>query len=283
MIPSIWCTRISNCSGTCRSNLCPQGLVKLYGYRMGTFSLDNELLEATYRKAMQGNRSQQELMTNFAKGCIAYNLRTLYQLLSNTLISDLQRAFGDDQCLSSELVHALNMFAKIQTRQPANSNTRMQLQDSMGALVETCHYNAYFPRGSVSSSEAIIRTIEALDTVVQDGAPSHEVSHRTRLVNALKIVFYIGVRYYHLNLLRFSDEIIKRSYDRTLKITDLTLAAIPFDPTLVYTCSDETSNISRWGIEYIQSLEAVLLYAGGVRYTATLAVEANGNKGVDNV
>jgi hypothetical protein len=260
-----------------------RGLVKLYSYRTGTLTLDTDLLEATYFKSMQGNRSQQTMLRTFGQGMITYNLLTLYQLLSNTLMRDMTRAFGDDLCLSSELVHAMNHFSKAQSRRPPNDTTRMQIGDGMGALVETCHYNAYYPRGCVSSSEAIIRTIDALDKVVVRPTQDREVTQRMRLINALKIVFYIGVRYYHLNLLRFSDEIINRSYDRVLDITDFTLAAIPFDPTLIYACSDNTSAISRWGIEYVQSLEAVLLYAGGVRYQATLAVEANGNKGVNNV
>jgi len=263
--------------------LAARGMVKLYSYRTGTLNLDNDLLIAAYYTEMNGDRSKQDKLRLFGQSMITYNLLTLYQLLSMTLMKDLVSNFGDDLCLSSELVQALNYFAKAQSRRLPNTIRRADLQDSIGAVAESCRYNAYYPRGHVSSSEAIVRTLDALDTVVISQIDNHAISSRQRLIDAVKIVFYIGCSYYHLNLLRFSDEIIKRSYDRVLNITDFTLAAIPFDPTLLYSCSDETSSISRWGIEYVQSLEAVLLYAGGVRYTATLAVEANGNKGVPNV
>ena len=249
------------------------GLVKLYSHRMGTLDLDTSVLEQAYGATLSTSRLQQNQLQTFANSSIVYNIQVLYKLITNTMSRDLVKTFGDDKCLTSEVVHALNHFAKMQNR---TDNSRVQRHDSMEAVVETCHYNATYPRGGVSSSEAIIRTIAVLDVMFR-------LPERKRLLNALKIVFYIGCRYYHLNLLRFSDEIINRSYDRTLNITDFTLAAIPFDPMLIQACSDETMAISRWGIEYVQSLDAVLLYFGGVRYAATFTVEANGNKGVDNV
>ena len=190
-------------------------------------------------------------------------------------------AFGDDKCLSSEVVHALNQFSKLQGQ--VLDSRYVQRDDGLIALVNTCHYNAIYRHDGVSSSEAILRVIGALDRIVHYETWRLDITRRRRMVNALKIIFYIGCRYYHINTLRLSDEIINRSYDRVLKISDLTLAAIPFDPTLIYNCSDDTSTISKWGIEYVQSLEAVLLYFGGVRYEALVAVDANGNKGINNV
>lgn len=259
-----------------------KGLVKLYSYRMGVLDLDTTVLEQAYREKVATNRLQQTQLQIFANSAIAYNIQALYQLITNTLSKNIIDGFGDDKCLSTEVVHALNQFAKLQSRVDTQQVKRY---DSMDALVETCHYNATYARkDGTSSSEAIVRIIAVLDRMFEESLMNpFNGEGRKRLLNALKIVFYIGCRYYHLNLLRFSDELIKRSYDRSLDITDFTLAAIPFDPTLVQACSDETSSVSRWGIEYLQSLETVLLYFGGVRYAAIFTVEANGNKGVSNV
>ena len=261
-----------------------RGLIRLYSHRMGVLEPDTSIIETAYADLVNNNMLQRRKFQAFAQSAIAYNITTLYRMLSNTLISDLARDWGDDKCLSMETVHALNQFAKLQeTLKAVPAGVRQDRYDSMNALVTTCHYNATYRHDGVTSSEAIIRAIEALDKVVESPESSDNTSVRTRLLNALKIVFYIGCRYYHLNILRFSDELINRSYDRLLDITDLTLAAIPFDPTLIYGCPDNTSSISKWGIEYVQSLEAVLLYFGGIQYSALLAVDANGNKGVSNV
>ena len=266
------------------------GLIKLYGYRTGTLELDSTLVEQTYRATLATNIAQQTQLRNFALSSIAYNIQLLYQLITNTMTRDITKGFGDDNCLSSELIHGLNQFSKLQNQfgaeVPARYNERVDRENNIEAIVHSCHYNAIYSRTSsgVSSSQEILRLFNVLDKIVRVGITlPPDVPGHTRLLNALKIVFYIGCRYYHLNLLRFSDEIIKRSYDRVLNITDLTLAAIPFDPMLIVSCSDETSSISRWGIEYVQNLEAVLLYFGGVRYAATFNVEANGNKGIGNV
>lgn len=258
-----------------------KGLIKLYSLRMGVLDLDTTLLEKSYTSLVNNNSSEKKKLVEFAKSCISYNIQTLYQLLTNTLTKDLLRAFGDDKCLSFETVHALNQFAKFQDE---NKNSlRFQRDDSMDALVETCRYNAMYRQNGVSSSEAILRVISVLDKIVMNDVFVSSTDIYRRLVNSLKIVFYICCRYYHLNILRFTDEIINRSYDRVLMITDFTLAAIPFDPTLIYNCSDETSYVTKWGIEYVQSLEAVLLYFGGIRYSGLIAIDANGNKGVTNV
>jgi len=260
-----------------------KGLVKLYSYRMGVLDIDNSLLEKTYLDNLDTNRFQRTRLQEFGRSAIAFNIQTLYKLLTNTLVSSLKIGFGDDNCLTSEVVHALNQFAKLQNR---TENNRTKRYDSMDALTETCHYNAtYDRRDGVSSSQAIIRIIDVLDLIMQSptDASYFDMTGYRRTVNALRIVFYIGCRYYHINLLRLSDEIIKRSYDRNLNITDFTLAAVPFDPLLIQSCSDDTSGVSRWGIEYLQSLDAVLLYFGGLRYAATFTVEANGNKGIENV
>ena len=258
-----------------------KGLIKLYSYRMGVLDLDTSVLEKNYLSLLTNDRAQQKMLREFAQSSIAYNIQALYQLVTNTLSRDLTRSFGDDKCLSAETVHALNHFAKLQGQ--VLNTSRIKRDDSMGPLVQTCHYNAIYRHDGVSSSEAIIRAIGALDTIVHGGLISSTTPQNERLLNALKIVFYIGCRYYRLNPLRLSDEIINRSYDRVLNITDLTLAAIPFDPTLIYDCSDDTSSITKWGIEYVQSLEAVLLFSGGIRYEAVIAIDANGNKGVTNV
>ena len=263
------------------------GLIKLYGHRTGTLELDTTLIEQTYRATLSTSVAQQTQLRNFALSSISYNVQMLYQLITNTLTRDILNKFGDDKCLSGELMHRCNQFSKFRGEidtaiKPLN--IRIQRDDSIESLVESCHYNAIYPHPGVTSSQAILRLICVLDKIVKSGARSTpEVPGHLRLLSVLKIVFYIGCRYYHLNLLRFSDEIIKRSYDRYLNITDLTLAAVPFDPMLILSCSDETSFISKWGIEYIQSLETVLLYFGGVRYSATFNVEANGNKGIYNV
>jgi hypothetical protein len=258
-----------------------KGLIKLYSYRMGTLDLDTTVLEQSYAALVGDDRGQQKRLLAFADSAIAYNIQAYYRLIANTLSRDLARGFGDSDCLSSELILALNLFAKLQVRTDTDAVRRY---DSMDALVQACHTVAYFRHPGVSSSQAIIRAIAALDPIVngEERIPD-TVTPRHRLLNALKIIFYIGCRYYHLNLLRFSDEIIKRSYDRVLQITDHTLAAVPFDPLLIQACSDETSTISRWGIEYVQSLDTVLMSFGGVRYAATFTVEANGNSGVTNV
>lgn len=258
-----------------------KGLIRLYGLRSGVLDFDSSVLETSYLSLLRNDRVQQQRLKEFALSSIAYNIQALYQLITNTLSKDLTKSFGDDKCLSAETVHALNHFAKLQG-QILNS-PRVQRDDGMDALVQTCHFNAIYRHNGVSSSEAIIRAIGALDLIVHGNQRPVSAQPNERLLNALKIVFYIGCRYYHLNLLRFSDEIINRSYDRVLNITDLTLAAIPFDPTLIYNCPDDTSFITRWGIEYVQSLEAVLLFSGGVRYEAAIAIDANGNKGLTNV
>ena len=257
-----------------------KGLIKLYSYRTGTLDIDTTILENNYHELVTNDLIQKKKLQRFGKSLISYNITALYQVVANTISKDLIRSFGDDNCLSAETIHALNHFAKFHDK-PKNS--RVQLEDSMDALVETTRYNAIYRHDGVSSSQAIIRAINTLDRIVHYDGLGDEPINQHRLLNALKIVFYIGCRYYHVNILSLSDEVINRSYDRLLKITDFTLAAVPFDPTLVYNCSDETSSITRWGIEYIQSLGAVLLYSGGIRYQAIIAIDANGNKGVTNV
>ena len=266
-----------------------RGLIKLYGLRMGTLDIDTTFIESKYLSLLNSNHDIRNKLQLFAHSSIAFNIQALYQLITNTISRDLVRGFGDDKCLSMETVHALNQFAKFQHKHH-HDGPRNQREDNMDSLVETVRYNAIYRHDGVTSSEAIIRAIAVLDTIVHGNehtpvTPEYSLSQtaRWRARNALKIVFYIGCRFYHLNVLRFSDEIINRSYDRILKITDLTLAAVPFDPTLIYNTGDETSSISKWGIEYVQSLEAVLLYFGGIRYEALLAIDANGNKGVLNV
>jgi len=259
-----------------------KGLIKLYSHRMGVLEPNTAVIESVYHELVCSDRSQQQKLQTFAQSAIAYNIVTLYQLLTNTLSKDLIKDWGDDKCLSMETVHALNQFSNFANEiAKVPARVRQERYDNMAALVVTCHYNATYRHNGVTSSEAIIRIISVLDRIVATPIPSpNTIADHSRLLNALKIVFYIGCRYYHLNILRFSDEIIKRSYDRILKITDLTLAAIPFEPSFIYNCPDETSSISKWGIEYVQALESVLLYFGGVRYSAIFAVDANGNQGV---
>lgn len=254
-----------------------KGLVVLYSHRLGVLDIDIEVLQNSYLSTLSTNRLQQSELSLFAQSSIAFNITTLFQLLSNTIMRDIERGFGDDKCLSSRVIHALDEFCKLQDR---SDTERIRRYDSMDAVVQACHNNAFYFREGISSTPTIIRVIETLDQIMACvfRVPDN-TTQRVRLLNALKIIFYIGCRYYHLNLLRFSDEMIKRSYDRSLDITDLTLASVPFDPMLFQTCADDTSSISRWGIEYVQSLETVLLYFGGVRYAPTFTIEANGNRG----
>lgn len=261
-----------------------RGLIKLYGQRMGVLEPDTTVIEAAYLALTLSDKSQRQKLQVFAQSAIAYNLTTLYQLLTNTMSRDLARAFGDGACLSGETARALNQFASFADEITRGTDRARQARcDSMDALVSTCHYNATYPRGGEPSSETIIRAIATLDQIVAQPQPVETVSSaRDRLLNALKIVFYIGCRYYRLNMLRFSDETIRRSYDRQLRINDLTLAAIPFEPSLIYACEDDAGSITRWGVEYVQSLEAVLLYFGSVRYSALTMASTNGNEGVLN-
>lgn len=265
---------------TSTSSVPDKGIIKLYAQRMGVLDIDTSQLENSYTKVSL-NRLQQSKLQSFANSSILYNIQLLYKLLSDTMCRDLQNNFGDENCLTSDVVRTLNQFTKLQDR--VNTH-RVQRYDNISSLVQTCHYNAMYPRSGISSSQAIFRTVEWLDKIFETVPDTLTVSQiRDRSVDALKIIFYIGCRYYHLNLLRFSDEIIKRAYDRSLCITDFTLAAVPFDPMLIQSCTDETSVVTKWGIEYLQSLETVLAYFGGVKYAPMLPTESNGNKGIGNV
>ncbi len=266
------------------------GLIKLYSYRMGTLDFSgSRTLETAYLQRYSAMRTstQTAVLLAFAHSLIAYNVTTLYQVLANTLADDITRGFGTDRCLNVETVHAINKFAQFHNN--TEVNWRNQRNDDLSALVQTTQFNAVYPQdgGSTSATQAILRVLDVFDRLAGSGFYNQwflqAKERRDRLIQTLRVVFNLGCAYYKLNTLRFSDEITKRSYDRALNISDLTLAAIPFDPTLVYTCSDEGSSISRWGLEYVQAMETVLLDLGGVRYAATLAVDASHNEGVNNV
>ena len=242
-----------------------KGLVKLFSYRMGVLSPDTSIVEDTYIKLLEQNSKKVKTeLSKFGEGLISYNLITIFRLISNTLINDIQKGYGDDKCLTSETMKLLLEFCKF--HQNNKSSIRNQRYDDIKSVVETARYNALYYTPGVSSLTEIVLFIDVVNeqlrtTLMYD---NDETARRQYLLDIVRILFYIGCRYYHVNVLRFTDQRIKRPYTRDLQINDFTLAAIPFDPTMIFTCSDEVGTMSRFGIEYVQSLSAVLSDLGGV-------------------
>jgi hypothetical protein len=256
-----------------------KGLIKLWSYRIGVLDFDTNLLEQTYGELVAGNRLQQSKLQRFGQSCITYNLQMLYQLLANTLVRDITRNFGDGACLSGETIAALDQFCRFQGRRDGDRN--------LESLVNTTRYNAIYPRGGAASTQVILRLIEIFDRIIMTDAYDSgvEQTSRTRMQQLLRVIFNIGCRYYHVNMLRLNDELVARRYDRTLRIADFTLAAVPFDPMMTLGCADDTSQITRWGVEYLQTVDTVLSAFGGVRmrYAPAFYTEITGNKGSANV
>jgi hypothetical protein len=244
-----------------------KGIVKLYSYRMGVLSADTSVLEEVYINLLEKNSKKvKSTLGEFANSMISYNLITLYRLMSNTLISDISRGFGNSSCLMGETLHAMYQFSRFHM---INRGPRDQRKDGINGLVETCRYNAvtlYHTQG-LSSVAEIISLLETIDKLIQKPLEDDEYARRNYLMNLVRVVFYIGCRYYQINILRFTDQNIKRPYTRNLGVNDFTLAAIPFDPTLIQSCTDEGSTMSQFGIEYVQSLHAVLSQLGGITCT----------------
>lgn len=239
------------------------GIVKLYSYRMGVLSPDTQILENTYIKLLQNNNKKTVMLLNeFAHSMISYNLITLYRLVSNTLVGDIRRGFGDNRCLTVEALNAISKYIAFSAR-PVYQNVK--IYDELESVAQTCKYNALFHTEGVSAIAEIIALIETFDKIIQNPPGDTEKDRRHYLLNVLMTIYYIGCRYYKINVLRYSDQNIKRAYTRSISINNFTLAAIPFDPTLIYSCSDEGgATMSRYAIEYVQSLQTVLSFAGGI-------------------
>lgn len=238
------------------------GIVKLYSYRMGVLSPDTSVLESTYIDMLEkGQKKIRKTLDEFANSMISYNLITLIKLISNTLVSDISRGFGDDSCLTADTMRSIYQFCNFYKTVRLPNEKR---DDNIDSVVETTHYNATYYTPGISSLSEIITLIETIDVIIRGQIGADEYARRTYLLKILRIIYYVGCRYYRINLLRFNDQNIKRPYMRSLGIQDFTLSAIPFDPILIQSCSDEGSSMSRFGIEYIQSLHAVLSELGGV-------------------
>lgn len=252
------------------------GIVKLYSYRMGVVNLDTSVLEETYiRKLEDSSKKVRTTLNEFANSMISYNLVTLYRLISNTLVADIARGFGDNACLTTETMSAIGGFCRFHN---VKRSSRDQREDSIVSVVETCRYNAIYHTAGVSSVEEIIALLDTIDKLIQNPPGADEYERRNYTMNLLRIVFFVGCRYYNINLLRFNDQLLKRPYTRNLGINDFTLAAIPFDPTMFVTCADEGSSMSRFGIEYVQSLHAVLSELGGIECTVNFSANDTDNK-----
>lgn len=258
------------------------GLIKLYSYRTGTLEFDTQLLEQKYINLMTTapTTTAVRLLQRFAQSAISYNLTTLYRLLTSTLVTDITRGFGDDGALSPQMVLSLATFAKSSS---GLSRPREDIESDLSALVQILAYPPVRMHSPVSASRAILRSIDMFDRIVNT-LRFHDVwERRIFLTQLVRVIFYIGCHYYHFDIVRFYNDMVHHKHDSRLKITDLTLAAVPFDPTLIYACADDTSSVSRWGVCYVQRLESVLMPLGGVKYAATLSVEAPGHKGAPYV
>lgn len=253
-----------------------EGIVKLYSYRMGVLNPDTSVLEATYIQALEkGQRKLRNTLNQFAHSMISYNLATLYRLLNNTLKTDIAKGYGDYQCLTADTLSAIYEFCKFHKTKRSPKDTRY---DSINSLVSTCNYNAVYYTPGLPSIAEIISLLETIDILIQSPLGEDEYDRRNTMMNLLRVVFYIGCRYYRVNVLRFNDQHIKRPYTRNIGINNFTLAAIPFDPMMIYSCTDEDGAMSRFGVEYIQSLHAVLSPLGGVECTVNYSALAPTNK-----
>lgn len=247
------------------------GIVKLYAYRMGVLSPDTEALEQEYiRRLLASDAKIQAQLTAFGNGMICYNLATLYLLLAKQMIRDIQQGVGNTHCLSSEAMRLLYQFVK-SYNQPSVTSKIVAPDVDLFGVVETLHYNANFVTPGVSSISEINSFLDVGRKLINNTPGKTELERRHFLTNLLKAVFYIGIRYYDLNLLRFDDQRIGRPYDRNIPINNFTLAAIPFDPVLMYSCTEDVGSMSRFGVEYMQSLEEAMTSLGGISCTITLA------------
>jgi hypothetical protein len=239
-----------------------RGIIKLYSYRMGVLTPDTSALEKVYIELLEKNSNRLvRPLADFGNSMIAYNLITLYRLLTNTIISDINRGFGNDNCLTSDAINAIGAFCRFNKTFRSWRDGR---EDNINDVVETLRYNALYDTKCVSSLTEIITLIETIDRLITRPIGKTEYDRRHYLMNLVRIIFYIGCKYYGINLLRFTDQNIKRPYTRNLQINDFTLAAIPFDPTMIFACTDDGGTMSRFGVEYVQSLNAVLSAFSGI-------------------
>ena len=245
------------------------GIVKLYSYRMGVLTPDTQALEQEYsRQLLASNKKLQTELTTFGNGMICYNLATLYLLLAKQLARDIQNGVGNTHCLSSEAMRVLYQFVRSYNNR---TNTITAPDVDLFGVVETLHYNANFVVPGVSSVAEINSFLDVGRKLIDVPPGRSAVERRHFLTNLLKAIFYIGIRYYDLNLLRFDDQRVGRPYDRNIPINNFTLAAIPFDPVLMYSCTEDVGSMSRFGVEYMQSLEEAMTSLGGISCTITLA------------
>lgn len=241
-----------------------KGIVKLFSYRTGVITPDTSTIEKIYIRLMEQNQVKlKDSLTEFGNGLISYNLITLYRLLSNTIISDIQKGFGDDKCLTHDTMRTINQFCVFHR---ANRSWRDKREDNIKSVVETCRYNAIYAKPGISSLTEIIVLIDTINEILKKPIleEADELVRRKYLLDITRIVFYVGCRYYHINVLRFADLKLARPYTRDLQINDFTLAALPFDPTMIFSCADDDGTMSRYGVEYVQSLNAVLSELGGI-------------------
>lgn len=247
-----------------------KGIIKLFSYRMGVLTPDTSMVEKCYLDLLSQNNSKlRNDLTQFGNGMISYNLITLITLLSKTLIKDMSRGFGDHTCLNAAVLEQISYYCRFYK---TPKSRRDQREDNIKNLVLTCSYSTKDISPGVSSLVEITELIDVFNRVIVDNlqAEADELSRRKYLLDITRILFYIGCRYYHLNELRFTDQKMRRAHTRPIKINDFTLAALPFDPTMLYSCTDDGGMMSQFGIEYVQSLTAVLSELGGIEIVMNL-------------
>ena len=242
---------------------CDEGIIPLYGYRLG---VEDQVLEidtylAQYTK--YNTVSKTKVLNRFTESCINYNCVTLYQMIAAQLAHDIENnQDGNSSCLSGETISELRRFININDTY-WNTLQKSDMLDSMAVL--TAH-SATIHRHGLESAAIIIELLDRLDNILKlipVYTPVQDV-----VVPVLKIVLNIAMAFYRVTL---NKQITPLNYIVKIKISNTTLAAIPFAPNFISQINKFTHDnefnipyISSHGIEYMHCLETVLKKLGGV-------------------
>lgn len=253
------------------------GIAKLYSYRMGTLSLDNRDLEAEYiSKLSQGDKDVTQSLKKFADEMIIFNLITLFNFLKTNLQQDIMRDEGHKNCLSANTVDSIYDYCRF--HQLNRASDKVQIQSNIDSLFQNLKYDATIIVNGVNAIAEINSFITTAEQVIEKITHREEynrdpfLTKRDAIFKIVSCLFYIGILYYEVNLLRFNDQILASSFNRNIPINNYTLLALPFDPLLAYTCTDEIGTMSRHGLELMQSLSAVLSDLAGISCNINLSI-----------